>query len=313
MNSLVFENRNDEIDYDRLGGLCFIGRYERRLPVSIVRMMENAYDWEHLPHVHESSFKGINLVEDGKWGWRAVAILPDSRSQHLELLVDRAQSYWATTVLSGDAKGFEIHTQAKQVTANEIDVVINFYLPKAFSKVLLGLKILKWFLPFKLYEKVAEKLGINSVSASDSPERSILNALHYQYSVLYDEDEILMSGRQEAIDRQKKNNNIESPTRLSIGQVGTVLKQLPKVVQFGKHRYVVNQWKGEWVIYAADCPHMLGPIEESDIDSQGRVTCPWHGYQFDILSGKSCSDGGADLKGAPILSIIGDQLVAHTD
>ena len=33
-----------------------VGSYRRRLPVSLVRMYENALDWEHLPHLHESSF-----------------------------------------------------------------------------------------------------------------------------------------------------------------------------------------------------------------------------------------------------------------
>ena len=37
--------------------LPHVGTYRRVLPVSLVRMYENTLDWEHLPHVHESSFE----------------------------------------------------------------------------------------------------------------------------------------------------------------------------------------------------------------------------------------------------------------
>lgn len=281
--SYDFDNRSKEIDYSRLEGLCFIGGYERRLPVSITRMIENAYDWAHLPYVHESSFKGIELVDEGAWGWRALVTLPSLKSQYLELLVDKPRNYWATTVLSGDGEGLEIHTQAKQVSAREIDVIINFYLPVTLD---------------------AHRINLDAKS-----QKSILEALSSQYSVLYDEDEILMNGRQQAIDRSNQNTHIDKPENLSIGSVEELKNQLPKAVQFGQHRYVINQWNGEWVIYAADCPHLLGPLEGSEIDKRGRVTCPWHGYQFDITTGKNCSNNIAGLKPAPTLSVVDNQLI----
>lgn len=36
------------------------------------------------------------------------------------------------------------------------------------------------------------------------------------------------------------------------------------------------------------CPHMGGPLAEGDIsceDSKYTVTCPWHGWEFDVCSG----------------------------
>ena len=35
-----------------------VGTYRRVLPVNLERMFENALDWEHLPHLHSSSFGG---------------------------------------------------------------------------------------------------------------------------------------------------------------------------------------------------------------------------------------------------------------
>lgn len=304
----MFDRRSKSLDYSRLETLFCIGGYQRRLPVSIARMIENAYDWEHLPYIHESSFNAISLLDEGDWGWRAIVTLPDSSSQHLELLVDKSRNYWATTVLSGDAKGFEIHTRASQVSSREIDVSIKFYLPKRFSKVLIGLQLSKALMPFFLYEKIAQKLGVQRVSKIDKPQQSILSSLHHQYSVLYDEDEALMSGRQAAIDSLKRRKFEPPIESLSLGSIDHVINELPKVVQFGKHRYVLNRWQDKWLVYNAVCPHRLGPLEASEIDHQGRVTCPWHGYQFDVETGKSCGKGIADLPNAPLVSIVENEI-----
>ena len=42
------------------------------------------------------------------------------------------------------------------------------------------------------------------------------------------------------------------------------------------------------VISAIDgiCPHQGGPLAEGEVDG-AIVTCPWHGWQFDVQSGRS--------------------------
>lgn len=37
----------------------------------------------------------------------------------------------------------------------------------------------------------------------------------------------------------------------------------------------------------ANCPHRRGPLDSGELDADGVVTCPWHGWQFDIRTGKS--------------------------
>ena len=56
--------------------ISHVGTYQRRLPVSLERMYENALDWAHLPHVHRSSFSDIQLISSGGWGWRAHLFFP---------------------------------------------------------------------------------------------------------------------------------------------------------------------------------------------------------------------------------------------
>ncbi len=71
----------------------------------------------------------------------------------------------------------------------------------------------------------------------------------------------------------------------------------------------VHLEKGEMIIlikrgqavYALDaiCPHMGGPLEEGSIEG-GCITCPWHGWQFDIGTGESITSPGEDLKKYPL-------------
>ena len=86
--------RPNQVDFERIAGLHYLGNYVRRLPISLARMMENAYDWEHLPYVHASSFSSIDLIDSGNWGWRAKIGLPEgapASHQLLDLLVERSK------------------------------------------------------------------------------------------------------------------------------------------------------------------------------------------------------------------------------
>lgn len=42
-------------------------------------------------------------------------------------------------------------------------------------------------------------------------------------------------------------------------------------------------------IYALDgiCPHAGGPLAEGQVEGT-IVTCPWHGWQFDVTTGQHC-------------------------
>lgn len=43
--------------------------------------------------------------------------------------------------------------------------------------------------------------------------------------------------------------------------------------------------------FAAVCPHLGGPLDTAAVQS-GVVTCPWHGYRFDVRTGR-CVSGQA--------------------
>lgn len=300
-NHILFKHRSTEIDYQRIKSLCFLGAYQRQLPVNLNRMIENAYDWAHLPFIHPSSFTAIELHSEADWGWRARVTLPNGAKQNLELLIDREQHYWATTVLSGIGKGFEIHTKAQEVAKDVIDIDVGFYMPSYFQTVFNLLSILSVVLPFSIYRRIALTLGVAKVEKGKDPKLNVLEQLQAQYSVLYDEDQVLMSGRQEALNRRKDGYMPQTQQIHNIGDLTQLKQNLPHVFQIAKDRFCVNIWQGSWVIYSADCPHLLGPLEHSKISDDGKIECPWHGFQFNIRSGRNCSNDGRSLKKAPEL------------
>lgn len=52
---------------------------------------------------------------------------------------------------------------------------------------------------------------------------------------------------------------------------------------------VVALFNVEGTIHAMDgvCPHAGGPLGKGTLEGP-RVTCPWHGWQFDVTTGKHC-------------------------
>jgi nitrite reductase (NADH) small subunit len=52
---------------------------------------------------------------------------------------------------------------------------------------------------------------------------------------------------------------------------------------------VIALFNVDGTFYAMDgvCPHAGGPLGEGSLDGTV-VTCPWHGWQFDVTTGRHC-------------------------
>ncbi len=83
------------------------------------------------------------------------------------------------------------------------------------------------------------------------------------YTRLWDEDEAMMIRRQAALD-----GDVAAPFRL-----------------------VHVDGRPLW--HATVCPHLGGPLDAGSV-VDGIVTCPWHGYRFDVRTG--CSADGRRLR-----------------
>jgi len=246
-----------------------MGTYKRTLPVSLERMYENALDWEHLPYLHGSSFKSIQCVDSGGWGWRATVTGARGDESVLELRLDRDCRRWITRNLDGRSQGAEIWTHVFVTAPRQMDIVIDFFVPGV----------------------AAER------------RESVGRAYATQYETLYDEDVWMMSERQAQIDRRVDGIRGEHAVVIPIPQE----QDLPLPVAVSGREYMLNRHAGEWVVYPAACPHQLGPLT-GDISANGEIECPWHGYRFDVASGACTHGGECRFSQVPSVAAEADQL-----
>ena len=58
-----------------------------------------------------------------------------------------------------------------------------------------------------------------------------------------------------------------------------------KVVDLKGKRIAVFNCGGKFYATTNTCPHRGGPVGEGEVEGTV-ITCPWHGWDFDITSGK---------------------------
>jgi nitrite reductase/ring-hydroxylating ferredoxin subunit len=247
------------------------GTYRRSLPVDLERLYENALDWEHLPWVHPAAFRSIECVDLTPRSWRARTESPAGASSVIELTLDRACRRWVTRVLEGEGRGNEIWTHVWPAGARQVDIVIDFYLP-----------------------------------AVPAPARSRVGAAYARlYAQLYDEDVAMMVERTRQLDRRPGLES-RAPQQLALGARQDL--SLPVRVMLGGREFVIVASDGALRAFPAQCPHMLGPLEAAGVED-GAVTCPWHGYRFDLATGRNLSGKTCALHPLPSVTVAADGVV----
>ena len=232
--------------------LPHVGTYRRVLPVSLDRLYENALDWEHLPHLHQSNFASIACEEAGPWGWRATTTSSRGQRLVLELRLDRDCRRWITRTLEGANAGSEIWTHAFAVSARRTDIVVDFFVP--------GIEA-----------TARERVGA---------------AFSKTYERLYDEDVAMMVERQRQLDARIEAER--SYATMCLGAVDDLV--LPLRAELGGRSYFVTRVNGELIAHAARCPHQLGPLGAA-VDGMVACPWHGYRFDAktgDCLSGQAC-------------------------
>ena len=253
--------------------LHLAGIYRRRVNASLERIWENVFDWEHLAHLHDSSFADCVLIDAGRWGW-SVALTPKGAAVRLlEMRADRANGRYSSTTVEGTGAGTEIRVALSPVEPNQVDVTVEFHLPE------------------------------------DHPERLAVIGASYvaAYSRLWDEDEAMIQARERALARRRTPNPSVSPHNLGAEQA--VRAALPLVFDFGEAPFRLVDLDGELVAHSTVCPHWLGTLDEAPVIGC-QVRCPWHGYRFDVASGACAAHPALKLGPAPEISLTEGRVVA---
>ncbi len=251
-----------------------LGTYRRVLPVSVERLYENAIDWEHLPYLHRTSFARIECLDAGAWGFRA-RVWSQPYDEHrmfvIELKLDRECRRWITSTLEGAGAGNEVWTHAFPIGDRETHIVVDFFAP-----------------------------GIAPERASE-----VFAAYKNLYTKLYDEDVEMMVGRQTQLDAVKNRAPAWSSSRRVLGPLEQVRMRLPMTIEERGRRFRIVEADGKLLAHATVCPHTLGPLGTATVIN-GIIECPWHGFRFDVATGKCVSGHQCSL--APAFSIAVDAL-----
>ena len=248
--------------------------YRRRVAASLPRIWENVFDWEHLAHLHDGSFAACTLIESGSWGWRVkLTTVGAPTAQTLEMRANRVSGCYTSSTLDGTGAGTEIRVALVSIDLHQVDVTVDFHVPESRADRL-------------------KTLGAAYVAA---------------YARLWDEDEAMMQQRERALGQRRTPDRTAPP--LDLGYECTVRATLPFVFQFGGAPFRLVDLAGEIVAHSAICPHWLGPLDETSVVN-GEIRCPWHGYRFDVASGKCRAHPALTLASAPVVELIGGRLVA---
>ena len=245
-----------------------IGVYERRVQASITRVWENVLDWEHLPWLHRSTFAYVHLERHDARGWRAESALHDSKAFMLEVSIDRAARRYHSRTIAGLGAGSDIVTELQPIGAHTTDIRVEFRLP-------------------------------NVPPAHVEPIAAYYTQL---YRHLWDEDEQMMRRRQALLDGPPPP---PAPFRQLLGLRAAL--RLPLLVETPGGPLRIIDAAGVLHVHPTTCPHQGGPLDDAPVHD-GCITCPWHGYRFDLTTGQAAGHA-LRLEPAARLVVDGDDQV----
>lgn len=76
---------------------------------------------------------------------------------------------------------------------------------------------------------------------------------------------------------------------VTVARVDDVPPGSVRVVRAGDEELALAHVDGEFYVTQGHCLHLKGPLGEGRIDDHV-LTCPWHGWQFDLESGRALFD-----------------------
>jgi nitrite reductase/ring-hydroxylating ferredoxin subunit len=98
------------------------------------------------------------------------------------------------------------------------------------------------------------------------------------------------------------------PGTFTVAKAGDLEEGSVKVVDAGGTPLALVFAGGEYRVLGNVCRHRGGPIGEGFVDAQERtITCPWHGWQYDIDTGLAKLNPLAKL---PLykVEVVGDEI-----
>lgn len=96
------------------------------------------------------------------------------------------------------------------------------------------------------------------------------------------------------------------PELVTVARVGEIPDGGRKMVQLKEREVVIINLNGEFYAIQNLCPHEGGPVGEGDI-SDGEIICPWHGWMFQLKTGKCEMVDDESVVTYPV-EVVGDEI-----
>jgi nitrite reductase/ring-hydroxylating ferredoxin subunit len=90
------------------------------------------------------------------------------------------------------------------------------------------------------------------------------------------------------------------PLRARCGRADEIPPGGTKVVQVREHVVAIFNLDGTLHAIENACPHQGGPLGEGYLEGDGVVSCPWHGWTFDVRTGVSPIDPDMKVRRYPV-------------
>lgn len=249
--------------------LTLVATYQRTIGASLARVWENVLDWEHLPWLHRTSFHAIRLLETNHNGWRARVTIPSSSDElGIDVTLDRTNLRYLTRTTDGPGAGTEILTRLDPAGDHATRIAVQFWLPEV----------------------------------TPDQTAAIGDAYLNLYARLWDEDEGMMVRRQALLDGALAPRKAANAAHHSLGSVDALRSRLPLVVECNGLPFRVVEIDGRLLAHATVCPHLGGPLDAVGIKG-GCITCPWHGYRFEVATGRNADGRECRLDPAPRVEV----------
>ncbi len=87
---------------------------------------------------------------------------------------------------------------------------------------------------------------------------------------------------------------------VKVAKVGDIAINAGKVIEFGEEAIALFNVNGEFYAINNTCLHRGGPLGEGELNGK-IVTCPWHGWEYDVTTGENVYDPKLKVKTYKVL------------
>lgn len=80
----------------------------------------------------------------------------------------------------------------------------------------------------------------------------------------------------------------EASRRIPVGKL--------QLVRLGEQRICIAHSEKGYSAVSDTCPHLRASLSQGSINYVNEIICPWHGYQYNLESGRECRQRTEDLE-----------------